>query len=588
MLNFQDPANAAIQPQTFAQTFLARAIELVTDKSKIGIIIINSFDQVQSINKSAGRILRPLADTKEFQNSIDLFIIKRLLPVALAQDPDFNAADEFPFKMTLMPVQIADQTLRLIFLNDPAENIDVILQEFRITQKREYLLNKALELVFEHFGVVDKQGQLVYISQKTCNSIKMWKENALGHHVNKVLPDCALAGVARTGKPKLAFIYQFDKRPVPAIELPINKNGETIGAVCATIFKDVSDATRYLKTIDAKNKKKGNKGLLKIRDVKYSFSDIVGKDREIAQVKDLAYKISRGDSPVLITGESGVGKEMFALSIHAASSRVKGPFIRVNCAGIPENLLESELFGYEAGAFSGALKEGKPGKFELAHGGSIFLDETGDMSPNMQAKLLRVLQEGEIDRVGGAEALEVDVRVIAATNKNLLQMIKQGGFREDLFYRLSVISLNIPPLRQWKKDIPELIDHFLGKLNFRQGTVVRGVTPETLEALQRYSWPGNVRELENILESALYFCRKGRIRSSDLPTHFWQRLDQEDENFLMNKTRPVAKNKIFNDEYKAMYRALKSCNGNKKQAAKLIGMPRSTFYYKLNTLKNRS
>ena len=243
---------------------------------------------------------------------------------------------------------------------------------------------------------------------------------------------------------------------------------------------------------------------------------LVGQSPAIRTIYGIVEKVANTPSTVLISGESGTGKELIARALHENSSRHAGPFIKINCAAIPKTLMESELFGYDKGAFTGAVGA-KPGRFELAHGGTLFLDEIGEIPIEMQVKLLRVLQESEFERVGGIKTIKVDVRLVTATNRDLLAEVGAGAFREDLFYRLNVVPIHIPPLRERREDIPLLADHFIAKFNDRLKKEIAGITPEAVERLVAYQWPGNIRELENLMERTVLFCERPEIRVSDLP-----------------------------------------------------------------------
>jgi two-component system response regulator AtoC len=243
---------------------------------------------------------------------------------------------------------------------------------------------------------------------------------------------------------------------------------------------------------------------------------LIGESPAIKQIYGVVEKVARTPSTVLITGESGTGKELIARALHENSSRHGGPFIKINCAAIPKTLMESELFGYDKGAFTGAVGA-KPGRFELAHGGTLFLDEIGEIPIEMQVKLLRVLQESEFERVGGIKTIKVDVRLVTATNRDLLQEIGAGAFREDLFYRLNVVPIHIPPLRERREDIPLLADHFITKFNERLHKQVTSMAPEAIDRLVAHPWPGNIRELENLMERTVLFCEGPQILVSDLP-----------------------------------------------------------------------
>ncbi|MDK2932083.1 MAG: hypothetical protein PWR07_2214 [Bacillota bacterium] len=315
-----------------------------------------------------------------------------------------------------------------------------------------------------------------------------------------------------------------------------------------------------------------------------SFDDIYGASHQIRVAKDLAERAARTGSTVLLLGESGVGKEVFARAIHAASSRRGGPFVSVNCAAIPDNLMESELFGYVEGAFTGAAKGGKPGKFELASGGTIFLDEIGDMSLQLQAKLLRVLQTHKVERVGGTREIDVDVRVMAATNKDLEAMVGQGTFRLDLYYRLNVVTIRIPPLRERIEDIPLIISRSLAKLSARCPTKVRSVSPEALRILLDYDWPGNVRELENVLERALNLADGEVIEVEHLPEHVVSAA-RGASRLAVQRTGEALDDVLARAEQEALLEALKATNNNRSRAAKKLGISRSAFYEKLRKYK---
>jgi DNA-binding NtrC family response regulator len=311
-----------------------------------------------------------------------------------------------------------------------------------------------------------------------------------------------------------------------------------------------------------------------------SFDDIYGASRQMTVAKDLAERAARSGSTVLLLGESGVGKEVFARAIHAASSRQGGPFVSVNCAAIPDSLMESELFGYTDGAFTGATKGGKPGKFELASGGTIFLDEIGDMSLQLQAKLLRVLQTHKVERVGGTREIDVDVRVMAATNKDLEAMVGQGTFRLDLYYRLNVVTIRIPPLRERIEDIPLIISRSLAKLSARCPTRVTSVSPEALRILLDYSWPGNVRELENVLERALNLADGEVIDVEHLPGHVVS-ASRRPGRLSMRLAGEALDDVISRAEQEAIVEALRATDNNRSLAAKKLGISRSAFYEKL-------
>jgi DNA-binding NtrC family response regulator len=307
---------------------------------------------------------------------------------------------------------------------------------------------------------------------------------------------------------------------------------------------------------------------------RYRFESIIGSGEKISALLDVAGRVAASDASVLITGESGTGKELLAKGIHYNSARTDGPFVAVNCAAIPENLIESELFGHVKGAFTGAVRD-REGKFELAAGGSLFLDEIGDLRTDLQAKILRALQERQVDRVGGKQPVPVDVRIIAATNKDIERAVKQGEFREDLYYRLSVITLHLPPLRERREDIPLLVRHFLKKFN--PGTEV-GVSAEAVEALNGYGWPGNVRELENVIQRASVLRRGESITAADLPEKL-KREKMSVENIILNL--PDEGISLEDLEKNLIVKALEKHKNNQTRAAEYLGITRPTLIYRM-------
>lgn len=313
------------------------------------------------------------------------------------------------------------------------------------------------------------------------------------------------------------------------------------------------------------------------------FSEIIGSSAPMRQVFELVKKVAPANSPVLILGESGTGKELVARAIHTNSPRKSKPFIKVNCAALAPGVLESELFGHEKGAFSGAIRR-KSGRFEIAAAGSIFLDEIGEIAPDVQVKLLRVLQEKEFERVGGTDTLKMGARVIAATNKKLEEQVKQGKFREDLYYRLNVVPIQLPPLREHKEDIPLLINHFLKKYNHESGRQVKNIGPDALAYLQNYDWPGNIRELENVIERAIVMSAGAQIGPQDLPQNI---LSGQAETIQLQQSRED-KGKASNltamvEEYERnlVYNILRECRGNIAMAARSLDIKRTTLRYKM-------
>lgn len=310
------------------------------------------------------------------------------------------------------------------------------------------------------------------------------------------------------------------------------------------------------------------------------WGNIIGNSKAMERVFSVMKRVADTPTTVLVSGESGTGKELIARGLHKASSRNQAPFVPMNCGAVPENLLESELFGYEKGAFTGATSL-KQGKFEFADGGTLFLDEIGEMSLNLQVKLLRVLQEQEFQRVGGNKDIRVNVRIIAATNKELKEEVEAGNFRGDLFFRLNVVHITVPPLRERRPDIPFLVAHFLSKFGEKLGRQVRDVDPEVMSALYRYSWPGNVRELENVIERGLVMCRSGTIGPEDLPPEIRESPEiEEGLDNLLSWEKGLAETLEALEE-RMIRHALKKAGNIQAQAAKTLGISRSNLQYKM-------
>ena len=332
------------------------------------------------------------------------------------------------------------------------------------------------------------------------------------------------------------------------------------------------------KELDACKLRDENRSLREALGQRYEYANVVAKGEKMQAVLALVERVAPTNSTVLLGGESGVGKDLIARAIHEHSHRASGPFIKINSTAIPENLLESELFGYEKGAFSGATTS-KPGKFELADKGTLFLDEIGDVPPAIQVKLLRVLQERQFERLGGTKTLKVDVRLIAATNRDLRAALEEGTFREDLYYRLNVVAIDIPPLREHKEDIPALANFFLERFARETGKPVRGITPAAMQLLMDFHWPGNVRELENILERGVTLSSKPMLEASDI------HLDIRAANHQAGSAPVIPEGMTLDKwEQEIIREALRRANGNKSQAARALGLSRNALRYRLSQM----
>lgn len=431
-------------------------------------------------------------------------------------------------------------------------------------------MSTFLETAHEGIFALDVRGYVKHCNNRAASLFKTTKKDLIGKHISNLMPGSPVIKVLETGRgyTENEEIFKVDDRQhhfIVTVKAIIT--GDEIEGVVVS-FRDIEEAQKLVYTFNN-------------RQIKNTVHDIVGNSKKIMTAKRQSLVIAKGNSTVLITGESGTGKEMFAKAIHYASNRADGPFVTVNCGAIPENLLESELFGYEKGAFTGASDKGKAGKFELADGGTIFLDEIGDMPLHLQVKILHVLQNMRFERVGGNKDIIVDVRVIAATNRDLEKLIEEGKFREDLYYRLSVIPLNIPPLRERKEDIRMLMYHFLKKNNTFMNRRISGFSTEVEDLYMNHDWPGNVRELENAVEYGTNMAFGNIITIEEVPARILRK-EQEITKFS-NMDKPLAE-QVKYYEREIIIKKLKQHNGVKDVVARELGMSRATLYRKLSEL----
>lgn len=467
----------------------------------------------------------------------------------------------------------------------------------RYSGERDTLLDdvfvRRLHQIFDPidipFIIVNKASEILMINEAFTEYLNFPRDQVIGRMVQEIDPNSRFPYVLKSKKAEIAYKHTFSNGHTAVVNrIPVlDDTGEVVYGFGMVVFDDISK----LKEALDKNKLLENKlsiykkELKSIRGAKYSWESIIGHAPSMQDVKHMASRSAKTQSSVLIVGESGTGKELFAHAIHNDSLKAEGPFIKINCAAIPKDLLESELFGYDEGAFTGARKQGKIGKFELANGGTIFLDEIGDMPMNMQVKILRTLQEKEIERIGGHKTIPIDCRIIAATNKNLQEAIKNGEFREDLYYRLNVINIEVPPLRCRKEDMDVLTFKLMNKLSEQLGRYVNRISNEALEAFKAYNWPGNIRELENIIERAINLADKECIEIQHLPSYLleYQSVPKSNpENQSVHEPLLSLRNAVEEVEKATIIRTLKAVKGNKLQAAKLLEISRTSLYEKVD------
>jgi len=446
-------------------------------------------------------------------------------------------------------------------------------------QLYEGVLNNILSGVL----ITDPDGYIIFFSETYGKFLGMDPKAQIGKHTTDVIENSRMHIVAKTGIPEINHPHQIMGRNQIVQRIPVFIDGKLAAVFGQVMFEDIKDVQILADKLNILESKVQlyEKELENLRASKYSCRNIVGVSPVINELRKLGQRAAKVNSPVLLVGESGTGKELFAHAIHRASDRHRRPFIRLNCAAIPKDLLEAELFGYEPGAFTGAGSKGKPGKFELAHQGTIFLDEVSELPLDMQPKLLRVVEEKVVERLGATKPVKCDFRLIAATNENLEDCIRKGKFRKDLYYRLNVIPLHIPPLRERREDIPLIASHLIGNLCRDFGLPPRGISPEVMRIFENHDWPGNVRELSNILERTLSLMdeRDDTIRVEHLPLVF-RSLSVRAER---SQTK-ILKDLRTTSERDAVLHAIRIANNNKNEAARILGIHRTALYKKMKRL----
>lgn len=553
--------------------------ENILDSLSSGIVAIDRKGDIVVFNTTASRILgvpKPEALGKKL---VTIVPNARLINVLRTGEPEVD-----------FPNLIASRTVMTnrapIFRNGELAGavanfyditeMDRISHELDSTKSLVRTLEELLTGSGEWMVVVNATGVITMISEGYAEFLGVIASEVIGKHITEVIENTRMHIVVKTGVAEMGQRHKIRGREIISNRIPLKEGDRVMGAYGRIIFKDMEqfrELALKLNLLESKVKYYEEE-LTNLRGARYNFASIIGTGPSIQAAKDEALQASRTDSTVLLQGETGTGKELFAHAIHAAGSRGSAPFIKLNCAAVPAELLESELFGYEEGAFTGAKKGGKPGKFEMAEGGTLFLDEIGDMPLSMQAKLLRVLQEREVDRLGGTSTRQVDIRIIAATGRNIEELVKEGKFRTDLYYRINVIPINIPSLRERCEDIMEIAEHFLDKLSGETGEPKKRLSTEFLEILKSYAWPGNVRELRNILERATAMARGGVLLPEHLPVHLlrWATgIPKVTPSGSLASARAVA-------DRIAITAALKATNGNKAKASKILGIHRVNLY----------
>lgn len=558
---------------------LKEAIELI-DRKKWNLLPVTDQSRKLVGIFTRSSLLQMVLEELPLSTPIKKYLKKQVETISV--DTPYEKVEEIVKNSKVGTGVVVNDEYRVVGILTKTDMVMSLLQtsqELQTIKNLKRTLETAIEHAFDGFVMTDEKKVIQMVSPPLLELFNLPLEQVLYQPASKVLPQLQLELVFESETAEVSGFLEMKGIKYIVHRIPILEDGKVIGAIGKVVFRQLNEVSELFKKLQKAENKANfyHQQYQKSESARFTWEHILSIDPYMEKLKKSAAKAAKGRSTVLIRGESGTGKELFAHAIHNSSARSTGKFVVVNCAAIPEDLLESEFFGYEEGAFTGARLKGKIGKFDLANGGTLFLDEIGDMSLTLQAKLLRVLQEREFYRVGGTVRIQVDVRIIAATNRDLEEMVKEGLFREDLYYRLNVISLNVPPLRDRLYDPDFLIGKFMVEFNQILGTSITGIEEMAREAMLGYDWPGNVRELRNVMERAMTFAESGKIKYEDLPDYLLKQV---------NKTEPAHKvSMVETAELEAIKKALIQVQGNKVQAARLLGISRSGLYEKIKKYK---
>lgn len=557
--------------------FLKEKLEKVLFTSNLGAIMTDENRNIIFVNERCAEMVgKPEAD-----------LLMKKLDDIIPYINKIKGNNETTFRMRfhakyfiirLSQYNITDDKQGYITLLQNVSELEHLAQELETEKKWKTILQSVINNAYDGLLMINDKEEIIFISPSLVELFDLNEGKVNKELAKNLLPQLQLEKVLLTGVAEVSEFLEVKGIKYMVHRIPVYQDKVIIGAIGKVVYRQLHEVKELLKSFEDYDKQTV-KSRDKVEKSKFTFKQIVTNDPLLEKLIRSGMKAAKGRTTILVRGESGTGKELFAHGIHSASLFAKGPFITVNCAAISEHLLESEFFGYEEGAFTGAKHKGKVGKFDLAHGGTLFLDEVGDMSLQLQAKLLRVLQEREFYRVGGTERIKVDVRIIAATNRPLEKMVAKGEFREDLFYRLNVISFEIPPLRKRKKDILLLSELFIRELNKKNGTSITGWDPMFEQAIMEYNWPGNVRELRNVWERAMVFAENGKVELGDLPDYIIKKAGFD--LFLEDEENSFEQPLLEKAEQMAIQKAMILSKGNKSKACQLLGISRSVLYDKL-------
>lgn len=566
-------------------------LELIFHNLNFGLFSVDTHFNIISINPVARFFLKlPSDDYTLGMREIDEPFLTLLNGVLLDKKTEMKTKLQLnghSLFVKCYPILENNELVGSMVLMEDMTTLEETAKELVFSKEWEDKLRSVVELAYDGIILVDEQLKITMANKGFCDLYEMEEKELLGTSIIKTFPELEIEEILRTGV-KLNNIPKLIRNTQSLITiLPIRDGNIIAGGICKITYQGLTQLQGALQKVNKLEQQLSyyQNELKEMRGTKYSLADIVGDSQPIRQAKSEALAASRSRSTVLLLGESGTGKELFAHGIHAASQQT-GMFVQVNCAAIPSELLESEFFGYAEGSFTGAKKGGKKGKLEMAQNGTLFLDEIGDMPLQLQTKLLRVLQEKEYEPVGSNRIIQLDTKIIAATNKNLEKLITEGKFREDLYYRLNIMRIEIPPLRERMEDIPDIVNSIIGELN-QSGFQLSGITHSALTKLLNHDWPGNIRELHNLLERAANLTHDYYIDVIHLPESLSTRLQliTEEPARLFASSKALSNdsyNRAMEDKEKELIlQALREANGNKAQASRILGISRTWLYAKM-------
>jgi transcriptional regulator with PAS, ATPase and Fis domain len=556
-------------------------LNFVLDSTYNGVIAVDKNGYIVSVNKSACNMLGGNENImgKYFQEIIPDSPLPFVLKTGKAELGQKVLIGERRCLANLTPILRGDDVMGAVVVFEDILILRQMVEEMSSSKELRQVTQALLESVLEGAVIIDKVGIIEGCNDAFCQFINIEKEKVLGKYIADVLPELYLTGVFESPENEYVERRSIKGRDVIVTNLPIFNGTEVVGAVGKIMFKQVSEMDVLVNKVKSLKSKIDyyREQLEAISGAKFTIENIVGKNQVIIQLKETIRKIAPGDATILLRGEQGTGKELFAQAIHRESTRKHGPFVQINCSEFPDNLLDVELFGAAAGIMSRTSKDDLVGKLEIADQGTLFLNEIDQMSPALQAKIIKVLREKTMQRIGEDCVRPVDVRLVTATDSNLEDLVRQKLFREDLYYQMNVASFNIPPLRDRQEDMELLTNYLIDKYNREFSKKVTGISSEVYRIFMKYSWPGNVRELERVLEYAFEVVDENIIQIHHLPSNLKKAVTSP----IKKNERTTLKSILDETERHTIIQAIQQNGGNKVKAAKQLGISRASLYQKL-------